>query len=259
MSDANDDLQSAQRDCGTKPFESENAAAFTDAACFIRQGKSANADGANHDARQHAEQQQIIRWIEEAGVVRFTDEQIERIPLLSDDTSEHEVRLPFSGKRVFKKTWARFYGQIPVWRDGKLERILASPADYLERQALQNEVFASDLRLEGVNISDKPSMVLGQPSGQPSFVISQGFIEAADGTNPIPSMQQIAAFLAEHGFSQVPGSYFGWVRYADGVAIVDAKLDNFILSVEGVVPIDLQMARLPEVESERPRIIAVSR
>jgi hypothetical protein len=35
-----------------------------------------------------------------------------------------------------------------------------------------------------------------------------------------------------------------WVRRCDGVAVVDARPDNFILSPVGVIPIDLQMARV---------------
>jgi hypothetical protein len=35
------------------------------------------------------------------------------------------------------------------------------------------------------------------------------------------------------------------VRRRDAVAVVDARPDNFILSPVGVIPIDLQMARLP--------------
>jgi len=46
---------------------------------------------------------------------------------------------------------------------------------------------------------------------------------------------------------QCRGPYFGWVRRADGVAVVDARPDNFILSPLGVIPIDLQMARLAEL------------
>jgi hypothetical protein len=180
---------------------------------------------------------------------------LERNPLLSNDTSEHEVRIPFSGKRVIKKTLAGYYGQIPVWRDGKLERVVATPSEYLERQALQNEVFASDFRLEGINVSQKPSMIIGEPDGQPSFVVSQGFIEATTETHPIPSEKQIAEFLEQHGFASVPGSYFGWIRHSDGVAVVDAKPDNFILSPEGIVPIDLQMARIPETVKEPSLII----
>jgi hypothetical protein len=112
---------------------------------------------------------------------------------------------------------------------------------------LQNEVFGSDLRLEGVNISDRPSMVIGERPGSPSFVVSQRFITAADPRTPKPSEPQIAAFLEAHGFAPLPRSYFGWVRRADGVVVLDARADNFILSTEGVVPIDLQMAVIPEL------------
>ncbi len=105
--------------------------------------------------------------------------------------------------------------------------------------ALQIEVFESDLKLEGVSISEKPSMVIGEPSGQPSFVISQPWYERTDRA----TSEEIDALLKEEGFSPVRGSYFGWFRAADGVVIVDAKPDNFIRTTEGILPIDLQMAQ----------------
>ena len=145
--------------------------------------------------------------------------------------------------RAVKKTWPGFYGQIPVWREGKADRLPALPSEYIERQMLQNEVFGSDIRLEGINLSSKPSMIIGEPSGQPSFVISQGFVDAADTDAPSPTMVQIEKFLTRHGFAPLPGSYFGWLRRADGVVILDARPDNFILATDGVVVIDLQMAK----------------
>lgn len=48
----------------------------------------------------------------------------------------------------------------------------------IQSVTLSCAVFASDLQLEGINVSPKPSMIIGEPDGQPSFVISQGFIEA---------------------------------------------------------------------------------
>ena len=45
-----------------------------------------------------------------------------------------------------------------------------------------------------------------------------------------------------NGFESKLGTHFGWFRKADSVAVMDAKPDNFILSPEGIVPIDLQMA-----------------
>lgn len=165
--------------------------------------------------------------------------------LLSNSTSEHEVRGEAKDGRVLKRTWPGFYGQIPEWRGGKLDRRSAMPSEYLERMALQNEVFGSALRLEGVNVSDQPSMILGEPSGQPAFVIWQPFIRAATEAEPNPIPSAIAAFMQAHGFEAMPGSYFGWLRRGDGVAVLDARPDNFVLSGDGVIPIDLQMARLP--------------
>lgn len=260
MCNANDEPPSPPGDRSTKRFESENAAPFAAAACFIRESQGADTGSASHGDRQQAEQREVIRFVEAGHTRRVADAELEQWPVLSDKTSEHKVFLPVLGLRVIKVTWPGFYGQIPVFRDGKLDRANACPSEYLERQALQNEIFASDLRLEGVNISDRPSMVIGTPVGQPSFVVSQGFIEAAQPANPVPAMAQIEGFLREHDFEPVPGSYFGWIRRADGVAIVDAKPDNFILSVEGVVPIDLQIARISELLEEQasdPQIIVV--
>lgn len=234
-------------DCCPPKFESENAKAFADAANFIREGSGTNESGFTGPDSAKAEQAQVVRLIEVGLARQVTDEELGRLQTISNDTSEHQVLLPLvGGKRVTKVTWPGVYGQIPIIQDGKLDRRLALPSEYLDRQALQNEIFASDLKLEGVNISDRDPMVLFQPRGEPSFVVSQGFIQAIDNDNPSPSAQQIAAFLREHEFEPVLNAYFGWIRKGDNVAIVDAKPDNFILSVEGVVPIDLQMARISD-------------
>ena len=68
-----------------------------------------------------------------------------------------------------------------------------------------------------------------------------GFVEAADRRFRAPTEWQIEDFLREHGFEHVPGAYFGWYLAEDHVGMVDAKADNFILSHEGVVPVDLPM------------------
>jgi hypothetical protein len=104
--------------------------------------------------------------------------------------------------------------------------------------ALQIAVFGSDFRLEGVTISDKPSMIIGQPAGQPSIVISQRWYEK-DG---MATNEAIHELMVEEGFRPVPSSYFGWYRPSDGVVIVDAKPDNFIRTSVGLIPIDLQLA-----------------
>jgi hypothetical protein len=70
------------------------------------------------------------------------------------------------------------------------------------------------------------------------------FIDLAIPGAASPTPEQLAAFVEAHGFEPMPASYFGWVRRRHAVAVVDAQPDNFILSPVGVIPIDLQMARI---------------
>jgi hypothetical protein len=39
-------------------------------------------------------------------------------------------------------------------------------------------------------------------------------------------------------------SYFGWIRKDEGIAVLDARRDNFIKSANGVVPIDLVISEI---------------
>ena len=166
--------------------------------------------------------------------------------LVSNSTSEHQVFLRVSDSRIIKRTLAGVFGQIPCVGENKLSRKNANPSEYLKRMALQLAVFGGDISLEGVTISDKPSMVIGQPSGQPSLVISQKWYEK-DGS---ATNEAIHDFLVREGFRSVPESYFGWYRPIDRVVIVDAKADNFIKTDAGLVPIDLQMAIFSEAEMQ---------
>ncbi len=159
--------------------------------------------------------------------------------MVSNSTSEHEVFYRSEDARAVKRTWAGVFGQIPCLDGGKLDRRNAAPSEYLRRMALHISVFGSDIALEGVTVSTKPSMIIGQPAGQPSIVISQLWYEK-DG---VATNEAIHEMLVDEGFRPVPASYFGWFRPADGTVIVDAKPDNFIRTKEGLIPIDLQMAQ----------------
>jgi hypothetical protein len=230
-------------DPGSGGAGGEDAAAFRTAAAFVGRDESASARIASPEERRRKEQDRLVEWAEASGRVVASGE-FESLSLISNSTSEHEVRRGPIPTCVWKRTWPGFYGQIPEWRGAKLERRSATPAEYLERMALQNETFNSGFQLIGVSISDAPSMIIGEKGGQPSVVIAQPFIQAASGgASPIPA--EIATFFESHGFEPMPGSYFGWVRRRDGVAVVDARPDNLILSPFGVIPVDLQMARLP--------------
>ena len=137
---------------------------------------------------------------------------------------------------------------MPWIHDGLIQRKLATPLEYLERLALQNAVFADDFQIEGVMVSEKPSLILFEEAGQPSFVISQQWITAADLNRPTPSIGEISEYLTNIGFEPAPRSYYGWLRRADAVLIVDAKPDNFMKTQAGVTPVDLQMSSVPPYE-----------
>jgi len=64
-------------------------------------------------------------------------------------------------------------------------------------------------------------------------------IRPADPHRPHPTNSEIAQLMGSLGFVEVARSYYGWQRKADAITILDARPDNFILSSQGVVPIDL--------------------
>lgn len=189
-----------------------------------------------HSASEGIETGNLKKWAADAGkIIPATFFQGHR--LASNHTSEHKVFHDKEHDRALKHTWPGVFGQIPCVVDGHLDRRNATPSEYLRRMALQLEVFGGDIELEGVFISDEPSMIIGQPAGQPSLVISQQWYEK-DGTVTTESIHDL---LTQEGFRGVPNSYFGFYRPSDGVVIVDAKPDNFVQTTQGLIPIDLQM------------------
>lgn len=152
--------------------------------------------------------------------------------------AEHEVYFRESDDRAVKRTYPGTFGVTP---DVKGAQQSATPLFYLRRLTLLNEVFGSDMRLEGVT-HGKP-MIIGQSGEQPSLVVSQPWARALDVNNPHPTFPEVAEFMTRIGFEPLPKSYFGWTRLSDGVLILDARTDNFIKTKEGVVPIDLVVDR----------------
>ncbi len=220
---------------------------FLDAASQINPGGSQET---NRDASRIRETESLGSWAR-ANACLIDPNEIDGLPMVSNSTSEHEVHYRQSDNRAVKRTWPGVYGQVPFPNKGRLDRSNASPSEYLIRQALQVAVFGSDLRLEGVSISDKPSMVLFEPPGQPSFVVSQEWFEGGQA----PTMTEIAQRLEADGFCFVADSYFGWYRPLDGVVIVDAKPDNFMKTSAGIVPIDLQMAVFTQQQAQEAGLL----
>ena len=77
--------------------------------------------------------------------------------------------------------------------------------------------------------------------------MAQSFYPAADEDCPTPTLTVLAEFMQAEGFLSVPDSYYGWVRLGDGVIVTDAKPDNFVLTADGITPIDLQISQVDPV------------
>jgi len=215
------------------------------AAALLARGAGAGP-GIGSLASAAGQEDQLRQWAEENGRL-IAESDWSRHTLICGGTAEHEVRFNAAANRAFKKTHAGTFGFIPrregdVWR-----QVTATPLEYLNRCLLQNRFFDDDIRLEGVLVSSGPSLIIGQPAGGVSLVISQPWLRAADPKNPHPDEAEIDECMRHLGFEPLPNSFFGWRHAGSGVVVLDAKADNFIRTEAGVAPIDLQMA--PEAAS----------
>jgi hypothetical protein len=221
---------------------------FIDAACEIDRRTSPEA---SKDASPGSQARAVEAWARASGTL-ISDAEIDVLSVVSNSTSEHEVFFRFWDGRAIKRTRAGVYGQIPIPLNGKIDRKNAKPSEYLRRMALQILFIDSELKLEGVTISpDKPSIVLFEPPGQPSFVISQRFFEKTDAV----TTEEIKELMEDSGFQFDPKAYFGWFRREDRLIVVDAKPDNFIKTAAGLIPIDLQMAQFTPEEMKTAGLV----
>ena len=149
------------------------------------------------------------------------------------ETTEHEVFYRRSDERAVKRTRPGRYG-LAVGSQGKHRA--ATPSLYFERLQLMNQVFSTDVGLEGIYIL--------RDSPEPSIVTSQNWIQARDEKAPYPSEQEISAFMNSLGFVLLENAITKWRRESDQIIVSDAREHNFINSVHGVFPVDLLINRL---------------
>lgn len=144
--------------------------------------------------------------------------------------AEHEVFFHEKEFRVFKKTKPGSFGSIKA---SVGIRRTATPYFYLRRLEWTNEVFGSDLRLEGVIKGENVSALISQPWTFP-----------ANPKKPLPSDNEVFDFMTSMEFKAVKNSYHEWFRKSDKFHVCDARPDNFIKSKAGVIPIDLIVSHL---------------
>jgi hypothetical protein len=182
-------------------------------------------------AEIRSQSQQLLDWATTQGCV------IDYIPPSDARRSggaEHDVFFHKDHGRVFKRTKPNTFGSI------KTEigiRKTATPYFYLKRLEWTNEVFGSDLKLEGVINKNGISVLISQPWAYP-----------ADPKNPLPADEEIFDFMKDMEFEAVRSSYHEWFRGSDSFHACDARPDNFIKSKQGVIPIDLIVSKIPDFQ-----------
>jgi hypothetical protein len=162
------------------------------------------------------------------------------IPITSLDPARHlaeggEHRVEFSADRarVVKHTKGGLFGFVPAAdAQGHIVLKAASPVEYMNRQAAQEKLFPTDLKLEGSHREEFGGLTY-----------SQKFIE---GTKP--EVGDVRDFLGRAGFKKVDDAIVfnpiltGSTYFDPGnnIAIGDARTVNFIKTSDGrIVPFDL--------------------
>lgn len=211
-----------------------------DAAAYLTKGPN-TTESLSGDPKEIDDQAaRLVEWAQRRKVV-LNNAYTANLEKHNSTTAEHEIFYRASDNRAVKRTYPGTFG---VTNDQKGKQHHATPLFYLRRLQLMNRVFSSDLHLEGMAFGK--SLFIGDQGERPCMVISQPWIDAADENNPHPSEAEIATFMESLGFSPLKDSYFGWSREDDGITIIDARPDNFIKSVAGVVPIDLVVSQEPD-------------
>lgn len=151
--------------------------------------------------------------------------------------TEHSVR--FRGRRVEKHQHSS--GWMPIiTRERKIGLAPASPAEYLHRLELQNELFGDDIQVIGLTRGNR--FAITQPTlkgGEPTEIEIRDVLEAA-GWKRIPI-----------GLQDLPPDLMGsaWWHSEEHVILLDARKPNLKKTDFGaVLPIDLILADLtPEM------------
>jgi len=236
---AGDETANANRDSRTRLAGSADAGPAEDAAAHLCRGQAPDAGLRGGAEEIDLQAGRLVEWARLRGLIIGADF-FAGLPKHPGFTAEHEVFHRASDNRAIKRTYPGTFGVTPGLKG---QQTAATPLFYLRRLIAMNDVFNSDMRVEGVSFG--ATLLIGRPGLFPSLVISQPWVRAADPGNPHPSEREIRELMRSLNFDPLPMAYFGWQRHADGMRLVDARPDNFIKSVEGVVPIDLVIEQWP--------------
>lgn len=158
---------------------------------------------------------------------------------------EHHVYIRSGEDFVTKATHSGRYGQVfdqmGPEEGHRFSLRPASPSEYLSRLGLTNKIFGTTNEVIGYEQT---------PEG-PSIITKQPFL-----TGPHPKQDRVEAFLRAHGFEPMDEKLYDaktinktkrpWYRSRDGVVVVDAKRQNFVVHNGKIIPVDLMVQLLPD-------------
>jgi hypothetical protein len=180
------------------------------------------------------EADRLREWIQGCAHTRWVEMSLPKL----DAGSEHLVLLDEETSEVVKLTLPGNYGDYYEIIDGKINQFYSTPAEYLLRMRWWEKLFSS-----------APNPIGMTYSGQ--IVSRQQFIQG----DPDPPQEEVDQFLLEAGAVAVRQHCWLWKK-ADReseieIWIGDARSDNFVLTPNGMVPIDIRVwgVRIPSVGS----------
>ena len=170
------------------------------------------------------ESARLLEWIEGCEHSKWVDMSLPEIAR----GSEHLVLFDDQTSEVVKITLPGTYGDYYEIIDGRIHQFDSTPAEYLLRMRWWEELFTI-----------APNPVGMTKSGQ--IVSRQQFIHG----DPDPPQEEVDQFLLDAGAVAVRQHCWLWKK-ADHeseieIWIGDARSDNFVLTPEGIVPIDIRV------------------
>lgn len=217
------------------------------AAHDLRRSLPANGDDfARSQSEQRTAQARVLRaWAQQAGLILdpevFFDPATrggEEHLVWPDAAISRYIKLTHAGRFGLAADAQWFFDEVREEAEAKAYLRDATPLEYLDRLILQNTVFGDDIRLLGI---------IDKARGM-HVVTSQPTIRGG-----IVTQEEICAFMAASGFARIDAVRLGhedalaFFREADGLAVFDCHVGNFIKSGPDVVPIDLIVQRADPV------------
>lgn len=177
---------------------------------------------------ERAQRIALIQWAESAGKT-LSFSHVEKFPRVAEGAEHAVFHDPSRGVAV-KATHVNRFGHSVI-----AEGMAASPLEYVERLALQNELFGDDIRIEGVAFDE----------AQLEVVTTQPWIVASP-LRPSPAQVEIDAYFSSLGFRKVelvPDVPL-YLHRELGILVADAHDRNILRHEAGaLVPIDLVIGR----------------